>query len=118
VPLSRTVSLTVSLAVSLSRAASLTVSLAVPLSRTASLTVSLAVPLSRTALTRRCVCGYGGQVWEREVFASQHVRSLKDEVDFVSSFGYAVYLASAEEAEMNTDFQRVYTVSARLPPNV
>jgi hypothetical protein len=49
-------------------------------------------------------------VWEREVFASQHVRSLKDEVDFVSSFGYAVYLASAEEAEMNTDFQRVYTV--------
>jgi hypothetical protein len=49
------------------------------------------------------------------VFASQHVRSLKDEVDFVSSFGYAVYLASAEEAEMNTDFQRVYTVSAKTP---
>lgn len=56
----------------------------------------------------------GAIVWEREVFASQHVRSLKDEVDFVSSFGYAVYLASAEEAEMNTDFQRVYTPSVYI----
>ena len=35
---------------------------------------------------------------------------MQDEVEFVSSFGYAVYLASAEEAEMNQQFQRVYTV--------
>lgn len=52
----------------------------------------------------------GGLIWEREVLDAAHVRSLKDEVDFVSSFGYAVYLASAEEAEMNQQFQRVYTV--------
>jgi hypothetical protein len=45
------------------------------------------------------------------VTQSEHVRSLKDEVEFVSSFGYAVYLASAEEAEMNQQFQRVYTPS-------
>jgi len=51
----------------------------------------------------------GGFIWQRSVTASEHVRSLKDEVDFVSSFGYAVYLASAEEAEMSQQFQRVYT---------
>lgn len=53
----------------------------------------------------------GALVWERAVLAAAHVRSLKDEVEFVSSFGYAVYLASAEEAEMNQQFQRVYTPS-------
>lgn len=56
----------------------------------------------------------GAVIWEREVAEAKHVRSLKDEMEFVSSFGYAVYLASAQEAEMSQNFQRVYKPSAFL----
>eukprot|EP00239_Pterosperma_sp_CCMP1384_P005590 CAMPEP_0197847268 /NCGR_PEP_ID=MMETSP1438-20131217/5677_1 /TAXON_ID=1461541 /ORGANISM="Pterosperma sp., Strain CCMP1384" /LENGTH=406 /DNA_ID=CAMNT_0043459139 /DNA_START=331 /DNA_END=1551 /DNA_ORIENTATION=+ len=56
----------------------------------------------------------GALIWERAVHSDMHVRTLKDEVEFVSSFGYAVYLASAMEAEMNQQFQRVFKPSVFL----
>jgi len=53
-------------------------------------------------------------LWERAMAAKRHSRYLKDEVDFVAGFGYAVYLVSAEIKATKQDFTRVARPAAVL----
>lgn len=55
-----------------------------------------------------------GVVWEREVVAQNHVRTLKDEVDFFASFGYAVYLTSAQKVGLGADYEAQSAPAAYL----
>ena len=51
-------------------------------------------------------------VWHRNIGTSAAQRALKDEVEYIASFGYAVYLAAATAEEMGQEYKRVSRPSA------
>ena len=51
-------------------------------------------------------------VWHRNIGSSAAQRALKDEVEYIASFGYAVYLAAATAEEMGQEYKRVSRPSA------
>lgn len=55
-----------------------------------------------------------GVVWHRNIGSTAAQRALKDEVEYIASFGYAVYLASASMEEMGREYKRVARPSAYM----
>jgi len=53
-----------------------------------------------------------GIIWHRTMASAAAQRALKDEVEYISSFGFAVYLASATSEEMGQEYKRVARPSA------
>lgn len=51
-------------------------------------------------------------VWHRNIVSAAAQRALKDEVEYIASFGYAVYLAAATAEEMGQEYRRVSRPSA------
>lgn len=51
-------------------------------------------------------------LWHRNIGSAAAQRALKDEVEYIASFGYAVYLAAATAEEMGQEYRRVSRPSA------
>ena len=51
-------------------------------------------------------------VWHRNIGSTAAQRAMKDEVEYIASFGYAVYMASATAEEMGQEYKRVSRPSA------